>query len=127
MSVKLAVMRISSGKFYFGDVVDATDIDTYMGDKVEPIGGPFAMMIIDDLDPDDELVQLLKSDWMVANPAYVMGDTLAAPEIPHSKYLRRHFLKPTGQDDPFVIEMVKTGQTHGKKQDLLDRLVTRDG
>lgn len=107
---KLAVIRRKHGPFNIGDVVDALPFETYLGDKVEPVGGAYVIVIVNNADIYHPTIQRLVKPWLVANPDFVMGDSSAPETIPHSTYQRQFYLRPQTEGDPFFSELLTTGR-----------------
>ena len=109
---KLAVVRKSGGVFHVGDVVQAFDFETYLGDAVEPQGGVFVVIEVNDASAEHPEILKLTQPWMIPNLDYQLGEPDALKTIPHPDYKRKYYLQPLKSGDPFFEELLTTGRVN---------------
>lgn len=109
MPCKLAVIRRPSGLFQVGDVIEAFDLDIYLGDAVEPVGGAYVLVEVTNADKDHPHIQKLIKTWMVNNPNWIAIDPDSPEFIPCDVSPREYYLRPQFEGDPFFNELITTG------------------
>ena len=127
MPCKIAVLRKDSGRKLIGDCVRAYEIDKYLGDSVEPVGGVFVVVEVTDADKDSVDIQNLTKDWLIVNPAWSVGDTDAPRYIPHTNYDREQYLQPVQDGDEFFTELLTTGRVSVTLDKLKEYIRVRNG
>lgn len=110
MPCKLVAKRFTADRSYIGDVINAYPMDMYLGLGVEPVGGAFVIIEINDADKDDPTIQALIADWFIINPIWMMGDASAEQYIEHPSHDKRQYLEPVEAGDPFFTELLTTGR-----------------
>ena len=110
MACKIAALRKASGRMLIGDGVEAFDQDVYLGDSVEPVGGVFVVIEITDADKDNTAIVEYTKQWLVLNPAWVVGDDKNPQYIPHNEFDRKQYLQPVFEGDDFFTELLTTGR-----------------
>lgn len=121
MKCKLAVAGYDIGRYKRGDVVDATPVDVFMGEKVEPFGGPFRIIIIDDAGIDHAAIVKLTTPFRIQNPDYNALDENSPQHIFHPTLAREYNLSALSNNDAFLMELISEQRTTGLVQDIIDR------
>lgn len=126
MTVKLAVKRFSSGRSRIGDVIQAFPSDIYLGDKVEPKGGAFSIIIVEDADIEDPVITELEKQWWIKNPKWSLGDTQETQYILNPDYDRRYHLQPVTEGSSIFSELLDTGRYTTTLEELKTFIRDRD-
>jgi len=107
MACKIVVRRFTSGLDRIGDCVNAYPYEAYLGSLVEPQGGAFVIIEVNDASFDHPEIQTLISDN--ENPTT------------HNKI---HGLRPVQEGDEFFTELLTTGRINVTLGDLIKYKVT---
>ena len=98
---------------FIGDGIKAYEMDRYLGNCVEPVGGVFVLIEITDADKDDPAIAEYTKTWLVTNPAWTIGDTDAPQYISHPIHDRKQYLQPQVEGDEFFTQLITTGRVAG--------------
>lgn len=103
MSCKIVVRRFTAGLDFIGDCVNAYPFDEYLGGSVEPQGGAFVIIEVNDAKFNNPEIQKLISDN--ENPTT------------HNKI---YGLRPVKEGDEFFAELLTTGRINVTLEKLLE-------
>lgn len=103
MACKIVVRRFTAGLDYIGDCVNAYPFEAYLGDLVEPQGGAFVIIEVNDCDYDNAEIQSLIEDNLTPTT--------------HNKI---HGLQPVSEGDAFFTELLTTGRINVTLEKLLE-------
>lgn len=107
MACKLVVLRFTSGLDHIGDVVNAYPYEMYLGDLVEPQGGAFVIIEVNDCNEDNEVIQ-----------------SLLEPNLSPTTHNRIKGLKPVKEGDEFFTELLTNGRINVTLDKLQEYIVT---
>jgi hypothetical protein len=110
MACKIVVRRFTSGLDFIGDCVNAYPFSKYLGDLVEPQGGAFVIIEVNDANENDASIQELISNNI--NPTT------------HNKNFG---LRPVKLGDKFFTELLIKGRINVTLQELLQFKVNHNG
>ena len=103
MACKIVVRRFTAGLDFIGDCVNAYPFETYLGDLVEPQGGAFVIIEINNADHDNAEVQ-----------------ALLEPNLAPITHNNIYGLKPVSKGDEFFTELLTTGRINVTLERLLE-------
>ena len=103
MACKIVVRRFTAGLDFIGDCVNAYPFEKYLGDLVEPQGGAFVIIEINDANFSDlEIKELL------------------SPNLEPITHNNIYGLKPVSKGDEFFTELLTTGRINVTLERLLE-------
>jgi len=107
MACKLVVLRYNSGLDHRGDVTNAYPFDKYLGNSVEPQGGPFVIIEVSDCDKDHPVIQ-----------------DLIALNLEPTTHNKLQGLQPVTEGDPIFTELLTFGRIRVTLAELQGYIVT---
>lgn len=110
MACKLVVRRFSAGLDFIGDVVNAYPFDKYLGKAVEPQGGAFVIIEVNDCEYTHPEIQAL----------------IECYDNPTSRN-KKQSLTPVKDGDEFFYELLTTGRINVSLNKLLEYRVFNNG
>jgi hypothetical protein len=118
MACKIAVLRRDSGRKWRGDCVAAFDIEKYLGNAVEPQGGAYVVIEVNDCDKENETIQQLVAEWNVSSTEEF---------IAHAEFDREYYLEPITEEDQFFADLFNHGRINVTLDKLKEYIRVRNG
>ena len=103
MACKLVVRRFTAGLDKIGDAVNVYPFEQYLGDLVEPQGGAFVIIEINNADFNNDEIQ-----------------ALLEPNLEPTTHNNIYGLQPVKEGDEFFIELLTTGRINVTLESLLE-------
>ena len=108
MSCKIVVRRFTAGLDFIGDCVNAYPFEEYLGDLVEPQGGTFVIIEINNADFSHSEIQ-----------------DLLSPNLNPATHNSIYGLRPVKDGDEFFTELLTAGRINVTLEKLLEYKVKR--
>ena len=106
MTCKIVVRRFTAGLDVIGDCVNAYPFEKYLGDLVEPQGGAFVIIEINNADFSNFEIQ-----------------DLLTPNLDPTTHNSIYGLQPVSEGDEFFTELLTTGRVNVTLEKLLEHKV----